>query len=65
MNSKHYVILETMPDGEIYAGINDYSYYGNGQIISQHDTEQEAVQVCEQYAKEHNIKLFAEYKYNF
>jgi hypothetical protein len=63
-NNKWYVTTILMPDDQLYVGITETDY-GIDIIISEHDAEQEAEQVCKQYAKEHNIKLFAEYKYNF
>jgi len=64
MTQKWYVTTVLMPDDQLYVGITE-SDFGVDITISQHDTEQEAEQACKQYAKEHNIKLFAEYKYNF
>jgi len=36
-NNKWYVITDTMSDNILYVGINDDSYYGDGQIISEHN----------------------------
>ena len=61
-NIKHYVILETMPNNILYVGINDDSYYGDGQIISAHDTQEQAEDACRQYSIVHNIPLFENYR---
>jgi len=60
-NEKWYTTTILMPDDQLYIGITE-SDYGTDITISQHDTEQQAEQACKQYAKEHNIKLFMEYK---
>lgn len=59
---KWYVITDTMPDNILYVGINDDSYYGDGQIISTHDTQEQAEDACRQYSIEHNIPLFEDYR---
>ena len=62
MESKWYVVVETQKDGKDYVGINDDSYTG-GNIISEHDSENEADAACTRYAQEHDLPLFADYRH--
>lgn len=59
---KWYVVIETQADGKDYVGINDDSYYG-GNIISEHDSEDEADAACIKYAQEQGLPLFEDYRY--
>jgi hypothetical protein len=60
--NKWYVIIEAMSDGILYVGINDNSYYGDGQIISEHYMQEQAELACEAYSKQHNIPIFEDYR---
>ena len=59
---KWYVVIETQADGKNYVGINDDSYCGDN-IISEHDSEDEADAACIKYAQE-QLTLFADYQYS-
>jgi hypothetical protein len=61
INNKWNVITITMPDNITYIGINDDSYYGDGTIISKHNSQDHAVKTCKNYSKRHNILLFEGY----
>lgn len=60
---KWYVAIETAPDGRDYVGINDDSYTG-GNIISEHNSEDEADAACMAYAQQQGLPLFADYRYS-
>jgi len=53
MESKWYVVVETQKDGKDYVGINDDSYTG-GNIISEHDSENEADAACTRHPSVNN-----------
>lgn len=58
---KWYVVVETQADGKDYVGINDDSYTGDN-IISEHDSEDEADAAAQVYAQEQGLPLFADYR---
>ena len=60
-NNKWNVITITMPDNITYIGINDDSYYGDGTIISKHNSQDKAAEACKNYSKIHSIPLFEGY----
>ena len=60
-NNNWNVITITMPDNITYIGINDDSYYGDGTIISKHNSQDHAVNACKNYSKIHSIPLFEGY----
>jgi len=60
-NKKWYVTTVLMPDDVLYIGITE-SDFGIDITISEHDTEEEAEQVCKQYSIENNIPMFNEYR---
>lgn len=60
---KWYVIIETAPDGKKYVGINDESYWGDGDIVSEYGSQEKAEAACIKYAQGHDLPLFADYEY--
>jgi hypothetical protein len=59
---KWYVIIETAPDGKKYVGINDESYWGDGDIVSEYGSQDAAEAASIKYAQEQGLPLFADYK---
>ena len=59
---KWYVIVDSGPDGKKYVGINDESYWADGDIVSEHDSQDEADAASIKYAQEQGLPLFADYQ---
>lgn len=51
-------VIEDIFNGTKYVGINDESYFGDGKIISTHNSDDEAEAAARAYAKENNLPLF-------
>jgi|GEM_PF-7054841 len=51
-------VIEDIFNGTKYVGINDESYFGAGEIISTHNSDDEAEAAARAYAKAHNLPLF-------
>lgn len=62
---KWYVSVMTQADGKDYVGIDEH--YGDEEqepgFVSLHDSEGAAEAACIKYAQEHDLPLFADYRY--
>jgi hypothetical protein len=57
---KWYVIVDKYIDGRECVGINDESYYGDGDIISTHTMDDEADSAAREYAQASGLPLLAD-----
>lgn len=57
---KWYVIVDKYIDGRECVGINDESYFGDGDIISIHATDDEADSAAREYAQASGLPLLAD-----
>ena len=57
---KWYVIVDKYIDGRECVGINDESYFGDGEIISTHATDDEADSAAREYAQASGLPLLAD-----
>jgi hypothetical protein len=67
MESKWYVVVTNLAGNcmldEFQTGIvADYDLDPEMEVISEHDSEELAAAACTQYAQEHGLPLFADYK---
>jgi hypothetical protein len=61
---KWYVIIDRF-QGSQCVGINDESYYGDGCVISTHDTDEQAEAAAKAYAQASGLPLLADIEEGF